>query len=156
MQTSIANEQKNIHPILYYTQLWNTGYLEGWALYAERLADEMQLYSNDLYRVGLISNALVRAARLIVDPSIHIFSWTKKQAIDFLFLPFHLSGEHRVMQYIENPAKKNQATARKFRTSVQVNQVFQCRISPSYNTLSLQKKQQKKQPQQFQSMHLYF
>ena len=44
---------------------------EGWALYAERLADEMKLYSSDLDRLGMLSSQALRAARLVVDSGMH-------------------------------------------------------------------------------------
>ncbi|MEK7390253.1 MAG: DUF885 domain-containing protein [Elusimicrobiota bacterium] len=59
-------------------------YTEGWALYAERLGDEMGLYEEDLARLGMLSNQALRAARLIVDTGLHDKSWTRRQAIEFL------------------------------------------------------------------------
>ena len=44
---------------------------EGWALYAERLADEMKLFSTDLDRLGMLSSQALRASRLVVDSGIH-------------------------------------------------------------------------------------
>jgi uncharacterized protein (DUF885 family) len=82
LQGAIALERKSIHPIGRY--LGNSGYMEGWALYAERLADEMQLYSSDLDRLGMLSSQALRAARLVVDSGIHTKGWTRQQAIDFM------------------------------------------------------------------------
>ena len=50
LQVAIAVERKEIHPIGRY--IFNSGYVEGWALYAEQLADEMKLFSGDLDRLG--------------------------------------------------------------------------------------------------------
>jgi len=50
---AIALERKDIHPIGRY--IFNSGFVEGWALYAERLAEEMKLYSSDLDRLGMLS-----------------------------------------------------------------------------------------------------
>ena len=82
MQMSIALERKEIHPIGRY--IFNSGYVEGWALYAERLADEMKLYSSDLDRLGMLSSQAFRAARLVVDSGIHTMGWTRQQAIDYM------------------------------------------------------------------------
>ncbi len=82
MQIAIALERKEIHPIGRY--LGNSGYTEGWALYTERLADEMKLFSGDVDRLGMLSSQALRAARLVVDSGIHALGWTRQQAIDFM------------------------------------------------------------------------
>jgi uncharacterized protein (DUF885 family) len=82
LQIAIALERKSIHPIGRY--LGNAGYAEGWALYAERLADEMKLFSTDLDRLGMLSSQALRATRLVVDSGIHTLGWTRQQAIDFM------------------------------------------------------------------------
>ena len=82
LQGAIALERRDIHPIGRY--LGNSGYAEGWALYAERLADEMKLFSTDLDRLGMLSSQALRASRLVVDSGIHTLGWTRQQAIDFM------------------------------------------------------------------------
>jgi uncharacterized protein (DUF885 family) len=82
LQTAIAMERRDAHPIGRY--VFNSGYAEGWGLYAERLADEMQLYSSDLDRLGMLASQALRAARLVVDPGIHTRGWTRQQAIDYM------------------------------------------------------------------------
>ncbi|UCG76382.1 MAG: DUF885 domain-containing protein, partial [Gemmatimonadota bacterium] len=54
-----------------------TAFVEGWALYTERLSDEMGLYSGDLDRLGVLSFDAWRASRLVVDTGIHAFGWTR-------------------------------------------------------------------------------
>lgn len=61
-----------------------TAYLEGWGLYAERLAQEMGLYSDDVARLGMLSCDSMRAGRLVVDTGLHALGWSRQQAIDFL------------------------------------------------------------------------
>jgi uncharacterized protein (DUF885 family) len=61
-----------------------TAYLEGWALYTERLADEMGLYSSDLDRLGMLSFDAWRASRLVVDTGIHAFGWSRERAIRYM------------------------------------------------------------------------
>jgi uncharacterized protein (DUF885 family) len=82
LQGAIALERKEIHPIGRY--VGNAGYQEGWALYTERLADEMKLYSGDVDRLGMLSSQALRAARLVVDSGLHTLGWTRQQAIDFM------------------------------------------------------------------------
>jgi uncharacterized protein (DUF885 family) len=61
-----------------------TAYGEGWGLYAERLADEMGLYSDDLARLGMLSEDSMRAARLVVDTGLHAKGWSRQQVVDYL------------------------------------------------------------------------
>ncbi|MEV7548623.1 DUF885 domain-containing protein [Amycolatopsis sp. NPDC089917] len=57
---------------------------EGWALYTERLADEMGLYSDDVMRLGMVAEDSLRAARLVVDTGLHALGWTRQQCVDYL------------------------------------------------------------------------
>lgn len=61
-----------------------SAYVEGWALYTERLADEMGLYDSDLDRMGMLSFDAWRAGRLVVDTGIHALGWTRARAEAFL------------------------------------------------------------------------
>lgn len=61
-----------------------TVFVEGWALYTERLSDEMGLYPEDLDRMGVLSFDAWRAGRLVVDTGIHAKGWSRQQAIDYL------------------------------------------------------------------------
>ncbi len=61
-----------------------TAYVEGWGLYAERLAYEMGLYSGDLDLFGIASFDAWRASRLVVDTGMHALGWTRDQAIGFM------------------------------------------------------------------------
>jgi len=58
-------------------------YLEGWALYAEKLAKEMGFYAEPLHNFGRLQNELWRAARLVIDTGIHAKKWTREQAIEY-------------------------------------------------------------------------
>ena len=67
---------------------FNSAYIEGWALYAERLADENGWYEGDLPgRLGFLNMQLFRARRLVVDTGLHEMKWTRQQVIDYGFTP---------------------------------------------------------------------
>jgi uncharacterized protein (DUF885 family) len=59
-------------------------YLEGWALYAEQLADELGGYAGPIERAGYLQSFLFRAARLVVDTGIHTQRWSREKATDYL------------------------------------------------------------------------
>jgi uncharacterized protein (DUF885 family) len=61
------------------------GFVEGWGLYSERLADEMGLYSSDLARLGMLSFDAIRACRLVVDTGMHYYGWSRQRAVDFMW-----------------------------------------------------------------------
>ncbi len=82
LQIAIALERKDAHPVTRY--LGSSGFTEGWALYSERLADEMGLYSSDVDRLGLLSSEAFRAARLVVDSGIHALGWSRERAVEYM------------------------------------------------------------------------
>ena len=82
LQGTIAASNESLHPIMRFMYVSGTG--EGWGLYAERLSDEIGLYSSPLSRLGMLSNEAWRAARLVVDPGLHVLGWTRQQAIDYM------------------------------------------------------------------------
>ena len=60
-------------------------YTEGWALYAEQLADEIGAYKNDTFaRLGYLQSHMFRAARLVVDTGLHHFRWSRERAIQYM------------------------------------------------------------------------
>ncbi len=61
-----------------------SAYGEGWALYTERLGDEMGFYRTPYERFGMLSYQMWRAARLVVDTGIHAKGWTREQGLAFL------------------------------------------------------------------------
>ena len=61
------------------------GYVEGWGLYCERLADEMGLYTSDVQRRGMLSFDALRACRLVVDTGMHYYGWPRSKAMDFMW-----------------------------------------------------------------------
>jgi uncharacterized protein (DUF885 family) len=71
-----------IHTIARY--FGNSGFAEGWGLYAERLADELGLYTNPIDYFGLLSEQGARASRLVIDTGLHTKGWTRQQAVDYM------------------------------------------------------------------------
>jgi uncharacterized protein (DUF885 family) len=83
LQGSIANEATDI-PTL-FKLLNSNAYTEGWALYAEQLADEIGAYDAEpLGRLGMLQGSLFRACRIVVDTGIHAHGWSREQAIAYL------------------------------------------------------------------------
>jgi uncharacterized protein (DUF885 family) len=59
-------------------------YSEGWALYAEQLADELGVYDDDPFgRLGYLQSIAFRACRLVVDTGLHVKRWSRQQAIEW-------------------------------------------------------------------------
>lgn len=61
-----------------------TAYIEGWALYSERLAWELGFQKDPFDNIGRLQAELFRAVRLVVDTGIHHSRWTREQAIDYM------------------------------------------------------------------------
>ena len=79
LQLGLARERPAAHAI---TRLvGNSGFAEGWARYAEALAEEMGLYTSDYARAN---RRLWPARGMVVDPGIHLFGWTREQATAFM------------------------------------------------------------------------
>jgi uncharacterized protein (DUF885 family) len=82
LQLTIAQELEGVPD--FRRNAFITVFHEGWGLYSERLADEMDLYSSDLERFGILSFDSWRAGRLVVDTGIHALGWSRQEAIDYL------------------------------------------------------------------------
>ena len=82
LQIAIALERRHL-PSLRRHSLY-TAYVEGWAHYSERLADEMGMFTADEDRIGMLAGQAWRAARLVVDTGMHHLGWTREKAVDLL------------------------------------------------------------------------
>ncbi|MGQ0660391.1 DUF885 domain-containing protein, partial [Sphingosinicella sp.] len=82
-QNSVAREAGSL-PL--YRRLGGfSAYSEGWALYSERVADELGVYEGDpLGRIGYLQAYLFRAVRLVVDSGLHSRRWSREQAIRYM------------------------------------------------------------------------
>jgi uncharacterized protein (DUF885 family) len=105
LQLALAQEL-DVHPVR--GELWVNAYGEGWALYAERLAEEMGLYGSDIDRIGMLEADSLRASRLVVDTGLHAMRWTRQQAVDFLYDHTAVSRhtvEAEIDRYIASPGQ---------------------------------------------------
>ena len=81
-QISLAQENEALPAFMRYGG--TTAYVEGWALYAETLGNEMGFYEDPWNRYGTLQDEQLRAMRLVVDTGIHAKGWTRDQAIAFM------------------------------------------------------------------------
>jgi uncharacterized protein (DUF885 family) len=88
-----------------------TAYCEGWALYCERLCDELGLYRGDLERLGMVSFDAWRACRLVVDTGMHALGWGRDRAIAFMREHTALSDSNIANEVDRYIAWPGQATA---------------------------------------------
>jgi len=105
-QLPLALEHKQQPEFRQHTYL--SAYGEGWALYCERLGEEMGMYETPYDRFGMLNYQIWRAARLVVDTGIHSQGWSRDRAItyfrDYTALPEH-EIQTEVDRYIAWPAQ---------------------------------------------------
>jgi uncharacterized protein (DUF885 family) len=107
LQLAIATERTDL-PAFRRLSWGHTAFVEGWALYTERLADEMGLYESDVDRLGMLASDSWRACRLVVDTGLHAMGWTREQAIDFMRANAPVNREEIVVEvdrYIGMPGQ---------------------------------------------------
>jgi len=106
LQINIASNRVGLPRVARF--FGNSGFSEGWGLYAEREADEMKLYSGDADRFGMLSNFEWRAVRMVVDTGLHAKGWSRQQAIDLLLAHTAITPEQagqEVDRYIAWPGQ---------------------------------------------------
>jgi uncharacterized protein (DUF885 family) len=106
VQLALARELTDLPPLRRYA--WINAYVEGWGLYAERLADEMGLYTDATARLGMLAMDSLRAARLVVDTGLHARGWSRARAVDFLTANTLLGPVEAAVEadrYIEYPGQ---------------------------------------------------
>jgi uncharacterized protein (DUF885 family) len=81
MQIAIAQELPALPP--YRQHEYYTAYTEGWALYSERLGEEVGFFQDPYSYYGHLQDDMLRAIRLVVDTGFHYKHWTRQQVVDF-------------------------------------------------------------------------
>jgi len=81
LQISLTQKSKDI-PMLRKISFYNS-YIEGWALYAEQLSDEIGGYDG-IERAGYLQSFLFRATRLVVDTGLNSKGWSREKAVDYM------------------------------------------------------------------------
>ena len=83
-------------------------YIEGWGLYAERLAKEQGRFTDPMQDFGRLQDEMLRACRLVVDTGAHSKKWTREQMIDYMLANNPMTPEDatkEVERYIDNPGQ---------------------------------------------------
>ena len=105
-QSALAKERTEQPPFRRHDYI--SAYGEGWALYAERLGVEMDIYETPYEHFGRLTYEMWRACRLVIDTGIHAFDWSRGQAIDYLASNTALSLHEvttEIDRYISWPAQ---------------------------------------------------
>jgi len=106
MQGSIAQELPTLPP--FRQEAGYGAYVEGWALYSERLGKELGFYQDPYSDYGRLSDEMLRAVRLVLDTGVHYQHWTRQQMIDYFHE--HTSNDEPDLQaetdrYIADPGQ---------------------------------------------------
>ncbi|TWU58005.1 DUF885 domain-containing protein [Rubripirellula reticaptiva] len=98
LQLALQAELTDLHPISRESNF--TAFIEGWALYSERLGKEIGFYQDPYQDFGRLSMEAWRASRLVVDTGIHAMGWSRERAIEYMKANTALS-EHNIVAEVD-------------------------------------------------------
>jgi len=105
MQISIAQELPGLHP---FHRAWldeYNAYVEGWALYSERLGKEVGFFQEPASDLGRLRSELYRALRLVVDTGVHGKHWSRQQMVDYWNQHLPPASDAEMDRYIAWPGQ---------------------------------------------------
>jgi uncharacterized protein (DUF885 family) len=105
MQISIAQELPQLHPFHRAVAGDYNAYVEGWALYSERLGKEVGFYQDPASDLGRLRSELYRALRLVVDTGVHGKRWSRQQMVDYWNQHLPPASDAEIDRYIAWPGQ---------------------------------------------------
>lgn len=99
LQLALAQERPQAHAATRF--LFNSGFAEGWARYAETLADEMGLYSSDRNRLSMLAGV---PSGMVVDAGFHALGWTRERAIEYTLSKQTIRNPEAAVRYVDRIA----------------------------------------------------
>jgi uncharacterized protein (DUF885 family) len=105
MQISIAQELPGLHPFHRIPMEEYNAYVEGWALYSERLGKEVGFFQDPASDLGRLRSDLYRALRLVVDTGVHAKRWSRQQMVDYWNAHLPPASDAEMDRYIAWPGQ---------------------------------------------------
>jgi len=103
LQIAIAQELTD--QFMFHNLTFFTGFIEGWALYAEKLAYENGWFDNIYSQIGYLNSELFRAVRLVLDTGIHYKRWSRQEAYDYMLQNLGWTSYGELNRYIVWPGQ---------------------------------------------------
>jgi uncharacterized protein (DUF885 family) len=105
LQISIAQELPQLHPLHRAVAGDCNAYVEGWALYAERLGKEVGFFQDPASDLGRLRSELYRALRLVVDTGVHGKRWSRQQMVDYWNQHLPPASDAEIDRYVAWPGQ---------------------------------------------------
>jgi len=105
LQVSLEKEMPNLPEFRKVFAFANSAYIEGWALYAESLGEEIGIYNDPYNRFGRLASERFRAVRLVVDTGLHAKGWSREQARQYFREHAPSESMAEIDRYIAMPAQ---------------------------------------------------